>query len=139
MTSARELRPEAAAAAAPGGRLAMMKTGLPMKLSLWPGALAAVLIAAASPVPPQGPPEPPPPAQRDSDIKLPNGRSQKDEILKSEHEQNVKDAGELAELAQQLKEDLEKNDRFIFSIATLKKTDEIEKLARKIRTRLRHN
>ena len=73
------------------------------------------------------------------DVKLPNGKSQRDEILKAEHEQNLKDAAELAQLAEQLKIDLEKNDRFVLSMATLKKTDEIEKLAKRIRTRLRHN
>src|SRR5580765_5891904 len=73
------------------------------------------------------------------DVKLPNGKSQRDEILKAEHEQNLKDAAELAELAEQLKIDLEKNDRFVLSMATLKKTDDIEKLAKRIRTRLRHN
>src|SRR5580765_3215442 len=73
------------------------------------------------------------------DVELRNGNSQRDEILKAEHEQNLKDAAELAQLAEQLKIDLEKNDRFVLSIATLKKTDEIEKLAKRIRTRLRHN
>ena len=71
-------------------------------------------------------------------MQLPNGKSQKDEILKAEHQQNLKDAAELADLAEQLKADLEKNDRYVLSMATLKKTDEIEKLVRKIRSRLRH-
>jgi hypothetical protein len=75
----------------------------------------------------------------EEDVILPNGKSQKDEILKAEFQQNLKDAAELAELAEQLKIDLEKNDRYILSMATLKKTDDIEKLARRIRTRLRHN
>jgi hypothetical protein len=64
---------------------------------------------------------------------------QRDEILKAEHEQNLKDAAQLADLAEQLKLDLEKNDRFVLSLATLKKTDEIEKLVKKIRSRLRRN
>ncbi|MBZ5580720.1 MAG: hypothetical protein LAQ30_00695 [Acidobacteriia bacterium] len=76
--------------------------------------------------------------QRD-DVTLPNGKSQKDEMLKAEHEQNLKDAAQLVELSQGLKDDLEKNDRFVLSLATLKKTDEIEKLVKKIRSRLRHN
>ena len=75
----------------------------------------------------------------DEDVILPNGKSQKDEILKAEHQQNIKDAAELADLAEQLKIDLEKNDRFVLSMATLKKTDDIEKLAKRIRARLRHN
>ena len=81
--------------------------------------------------PPAGPPDEP-------EIRMPNGKSQKEEILKAEHQQNLKDAAELADLAEQLKADLEKNDRYILSMATLKKTDEIEKLAKKIRARLRH-
>ena len=75
----------------------------------------------------------------EDDVLLPNGKSQKDEILKSEHLQNLKDAAELADLADQLKVDLEKNDRYVLSMATLKKTDDIEKLAKRIRSRLRHN
>ena len=72
-------------------------------------------------------------------VRLPNGKLQPEEILKAEHEQNLKDAAQLVEMAEQLKQDLEKNDRHILSMATLKKTDEIEKLVRKIRSRLRRN
>ena len=75
----------------------------------------------------------------EEDPRLPNGKLQRDEILKAEHQANIKDAAELADLAEQLKIDLEKNDRFVLSMATLKKTDEIEKLAKRIRSRLRHN
>jgi hypothetical protein len=75
----------------------------------------------------------------EDDVILPNGKSQKDEILKSEHQQNLKDAAELADLAEQLKIDLEKNDRYVVSMATIKKTDDIEKLAKRIRARMRHN
>ena len=78
-------------------------------------------------------------AAEEEDVVLPNGKSQKEEILKAEHRQNLKDAAELAELAEQLKIELEKNDRYILSMATLKKTDDIEKLAKRISARLRHN
>ena len=82
---------------------------------------------------------PPSPAEDETDVRLPNGKVQRDEILKAEHEQNLKDAAQLADLAEQLKQELEKNDRYVLSISTLKKTDEIEKLVKKIRSRLRHN
>ena len=72
------------------------------------------------------------------DVHLPNGKSQQDEILKAEHEKSLKDAAALIDLAEQLKADLEKNDRHVLSVATLKKTEEIEKLAKRIRTRLHH-
>jgi hypothetical protein len=83
-----------------------------------------------------GDPSTPPPMS--GEAKLPNGKSQRDAILKAEHEQNLKDAAQLVDLAQQLQQDLEKNDTFVFSISTLKKTDDIEKLVKKIRGRLRH-
>ena len=78
------------------------------------------------------------PGQQPEDTKLPNGKSQRDEILKSEHEQNVKDAARLDELVEELKADIEKNDRYVLSISTMKKMDEIDRLLKKLRARLRH-
>jgi hypothetical protein len=107
-------------------------------------ALLILLVAISDVASPQrggggpggGDPSTPPPLA--GDAKLPNGKSQRDAILKAEHEQNLKDAALLADLAQQLQQDLEKNDTFVFSLSTLKKTDDIEKLVKKIRGRLRH-
>src|ERR1035437_2721972 len=122
----------------------MIAAGLHMKLWIRRGAVALVLLAGVSvyAVQQQG-------SERgggrrggaaeEEDVILPNGKSQKEEILKAEHRQNLKDAAELAELAEQLKIELEKNDRYILSMATLKKTDDIEKLAKRISAPLRHN
>jgi len=79
-----------------------------------------------------------PPAET-PDAKLPNGKMQTDEILKAAVAENLKDAARLVDLAQQLRGDLEKNDRYVFSLADRKKAEDIEKLARKIRTRMEHN
>jgi hypothetical protein len=80
---------------------------------------------------------PRPTEQSNGDVRLPNGKSQSDEILKAEFAQNLKDAAELVELSRQLHDSLEKNDRYVLSLADLKKTEDIEKLVRKIRGRLR--
>jgi len=106
-----------------------------MKVWIQRGALIAAMAAVAWMAAAQrgGAPDP------QQDVQLPSGKSQRDEILKAEREQNIKDAAQLVDLAQQLQVELEKNDRFVFSIATMKKTDDIEKLARKIRSRMRHN
>jgi hypothetical protein len=72
------------------------------------------------------------------DVQLPNGKSQRAEILKAEREQNIKEAAQIAELAKDLQQELEKNESYVLSMASLKKTDEIEKLAKRIRGRLRH-
>ncbi|MFN7936799.1 MAG: hypothetical protein U0R19_25995 [Bryobacteraceae bacterium] len=69
--------------------------------------------------------------------RLPDGRSQTEEILKADHERNLKDAGELLKLAEDLKMELEKNDRHVLSVGMLKKTEEIEKISKRIRGRLK--
>jgi len=94
-------------------------------------AFAALCLAQVPQPEPQPPPAPP--------VKLPNGTLQRDEILKEEQAENRKDAEELVELAQQLRGDLEKNSRYVFSLADHKKAEDIERLAHRIRTRMQHN
>ena len=71
------------------------------------------------------------------DVKLPNGKSQQEEILKADYAKTLQDAAQLVKLAEELQDDLIKEDRHVLSIANLKKTEDIEKLAKKIRTRLK--
>jgi hypothetical protein len=77
--------------------------------------------------------------KEETDVKLPNGKSQKDEIIRVDYERNLRDAGELARLSEEIKDDLEKGDRYLVSLKTLKKLDDVEKLSRDIRQRLRRN
>ncbi len=72
-----------------------------------------------------------------AEVKLPNGKSQKDEILKADFEKNIADAQKLVELSKELEKTLETNTRFVLSIEDLKRLDEIEKTARRIRSRLK--
>jgi hypothetical protein len=98
-------------------------------LLLVPGAFTARLLPAQKSVPDPGdPPE---------DVRLPNGKKQSEEILKAEYEKNVKDAQELANIARALEEDLEKDDRYVLSLSSLKKLDDIEKLTKRIRGRMK--
>jgi hypothetical protein len=95
--------------------------------------LAAVLAAGAQNSP----------HVRDLDVspeepRLPNGKFQREEILKAEYKKSLEDARELSRLADELKVDLEKNDYNVLSLATLKKVDDIDKLARHIHDRLKH-
>jgi hypothetical protein len=101
--------------------------------------LGAVFGLALAQEPGQTPTQPPFPGVDRPDVRLPSGKSQRDEILKYEHEQNLKDAAKLVEMADDLKQTLEKEDRFVLSLSTVKKTEDIEKLVKKIRTRLRHD
>ena len=102
-------------------------------LRLIPVALAARLMPAQqSIVPPDLRQEPQP-----DDGRLVNGKSRQDAIAKADYEKNVKDARDLIDVAKSFEEDLEKDDRFVLSLSSLKKLDEIEKLTKKIRGRLK--
>jgi hypothetical protein len=92
----------------------------------------ALSLPAQFPRPEQAPPPPP------EETRLPNGKLQRDEILKADYEKSLQDSRDLAKLAGELKADLEKNDRYVLSLQTLKKTEEIEKLAKRIHDRMKH-
>jgi hypothetical protein len=77
------------------------------------------------------------PLAEESDPRLPNGKSQKEEILRADHEKSLEDAAQLMQLSEELRLELEKNDRHVVSVSTLKKLEEIEKLSKRIRSRLR--
>ncbi len=90
---------------------------------------------------PAGAPQAKPPheiAPHLDDAPLPPNKNMQDEILKADHARDLKDVTQLVELAEQLKQELEKNDRRVLSVASLKKTEEIEKLAKHIHSRLVH-
>jgi hypothetical protein len=64
-------------------------------------------------------------------------RKQIEEILKSDRVKSIEDAGQMMKLSEELKGELEKNDKSVLSVAALRKAEEIEKLAKRIRGRLR--
>jgi hypothetical protein len=103
--------------------------------SVLTGGITVSAAAAAAQSPVGGLPDSP--LNRDRDVKLPSGKSQRDEILKADHERNIEDARALAKLTGDISSDIEKSDRFILPVATLRKLDEAEKLVKKIRGRLR--
>ena len=87
---------------------------------------------------PSNPPQHSRAGEPEEDVRLPNGKLQKDEILKADFQKSLEDARALSKLADELKADLEKNDRFVLSIPALKKTEDIEKLAKRIHDRMKH-
>ncbi len=88
----------------------------------------------------QGPPlERPSGARPDTPeiLRTPDGRNRTEMILKADHEASLKDIEAVRKLVEDVKIDMEKNDRHILSVATLKKLDEIEKLTKRIRGRMK--
>jgi hypothetical protein len=92
----------------------------------WPALLAIALLTVPQAV-----------SQRDRIPRLPDGRSQHEAILKVNYQKALEQAAELVELSESLKDELEKNERHVLSLSSLKKTEQIEKLAKQIRSRLR--
>jgi len=79
----------------------------------------------------------PPGREEPPDFRLPSGKSQREEILKADHEKSLRDAADLVKAAEDLKVELEKNDRHVLSVSSIEKTEKIEKLAKRIRSRLK--
>jgi len=75
--------------------------------------------------------------REDTPVRLPNGKLQSEEILKDDYKKNLKDAQELIDLSESLKAGLEKGEQHVLSLGDIKKTEEIEKIARRIRGRMR--
>jgi hypothetical protein len=71
------------------------------------------------------------------DLKLPNGKLQRDEIAKADYKKNLEDAAQLVQLSQDVKEALENGDQYVVSVRTIKKLEDIDKLSRSIRGRLK--
>ncbi|MDX2178783.1 MAG: hypothetical protein SFV18_04255 [Bryobacteraceae bacterium] len=69
-------------------------------------------------------------------VRLPNGKLQSEEILKSDHEQTLKDLAEMKKLLANLEDELSKNDRHVLSIGAIKKLEDVERLSKKIRSRM---
>lgn len=80
---------------------------------------------------------PEPGGREEKNARLPNGRLQSEEILKAEHEKSLSEVAKLVKLAEDLQDELLKNDRHVLSLAALKKCEEIEKLAKKLKGRIR--
>lgn len=64
-------------------------------------------------------------------------QSQVEQILKADHEDSTHDAAKIVELAKELQLEIEKNDRHVLSLKAMKLTEQIEKLTKKIRGRMK--
>ena len=69
--------------------------------------------------------------------RLPDGKSQKNAIAKEQHDQALKDANQLVTVAQDLRDELQRAGTFVVPVTSVRKTEEIEKLAKRIRSHLK--
>lgn len=77
-------------------------------------------------------------AQREEDEpRMPDGRSRKLMILKSDVEKSKEDIAKLIALAEELQEDIDRNEYHTVDLGAVRKTQEIEKLVKRIRARMK--
>jgi hypothetical protein len=69
--------------------------------------------------------------------RLPNGMKQQDEILKADHAKSLEELRQIVKLADEIRTEMEKNDRHVLSLGAVRKTEEIERLAKRIRGRMK--
>ncbi len=100
--------------------------------------LIAPLAVPAAGQDPSPPDRIPIPKNPDEDVRLPNGKSQRDEIARQQHADALKDVDALVSTAEELRDELKRAGDFVVPVASVRKTEEIEKLARKIRGRLKN-
>jgi hypothetical protein len=106
-------------------------------LLLLAGGPAMLLASAQPPTFPEQPQIPLPSPGEDDNRRLPNGKLQKDAIAKQQHEQALKDTDNLIAIAEELKAELQKAGDYVVPLSSVKKTEQIERLAKKIRGRLK--
>jgi hypothetical protein len=78
-----------------------------------------------------------PPITHTEEPTLPNGKTQKEMIVKDDYKKNLADSAELATLAEELKSELENGDKYVVSVKAMKNAEDIEKLAHNIKSRLK--
>lgn len=78
------------------------------------------------------------PNSPNDDPRLPNGKSQRDEIARQEHANALKDSDALVAAAEELRDELKRAGDYVVPVTSVRKTEEIEKLAKRIRSRLKN-
>ena len=80
-----------------------------------------------------------PPVQPDdeSDRPFPATSKQIEYMLKADHEKNLKDLEKMAKLVEEVQADTRKNSRDVISMRSIRNLEQIEKLSRTIRGRMK--
>lgn len=68
---------------------------------------------------------------------MPDGRLQSEVLLKQAHKDNVKDLDQMKLLLEVVREDMDKSEGHVLSLKSLKNLEEIEKISRRVRGRMK--
>ena len=67
----------------------------------------------------------------------PDGKDRTQDLLKADLASNLKDLETIKRLSEEITMELKKHDRHVLSVGALKKLDEMEKLTKRIRGRMK--
>ncbi len=82
-------------------------------------------------------PDPASPRAQSEEKRLPNGKLQSEEILKADHEANLKDLDKMKKLVEGVATELTKNKGHVLSLQAVKDLEEVEKISRRVRGRMK--
>jgi hypothetical protein len=82
---------------------------------------------------------PMPPPSREEPKKLPDGRLWSEAVLKANYEANLKELERMRKILDSVQEELEKSKGHVLSIKALKDLEELERLSRRVRDRMRRH
>lgn len=80
-----------------------------------------------------------PPPEREEPKRLPDGRLWSEAVIKANHEANLKDLERMRNILDSVREELEKTKGHVLPIKALKDLEELEKLSRRVRGRMRRH
>ena len=75
--------------------------------------------------------------QKEPEPRMPDGSSRRLTILKSDARKSKEDIEKLIALAHELRADIERNEYYLVDLDAIRKTEGIEKLAKRIRGRMK--
>lgn len=73
----------------------------------------------------------------DEPKRLPDGRLVSEIVRRQDHKNNLEDLGQMKMLLETVREELDKSEGHVLSIKSLKNLEEIEKISRRIRGRMK--
>lgn len=69
--------------------------------------------------------------------RMPDGRTQVEHVIEHEYKKSLEDTVEMEKLVKELKAELEKNDYHVLSVKAVRTAERIEKLAKRVKNRLK--
>jgi hypothetical protein len=105
---------------------------------LFPAAIAALFAwRARAQFPPDPDADPRDPHRLPDPDRLPNGKSRSNAIASDKHEKAIEEIDRLIQVAKDLRKEVEQAGKYVVPVSAVRKTEDIEKLAKSIRGQLR--